>query len=64
MTDEDLMNSFNSISKTITYTDSRVKFLKAKGKIDIANKILKEKINEIYKFKLELITKEEHKINL
>lgn len=61
---EELMQSFNTISSGIYYTDKLAKSLVEKGNIKRANEILKNKIKEIYDFKLKLREEDTKRIKM
>lgn len=64
MCSSEYMKAFESISRSIHYIDRRAKFMAAKGNLERANKILKDEICDIYKFKLKIRKIEEsHKFD-
>lgn len=54
---EEYLEEFNKIGASIFYLDHYAKHLVENGKIEIANLRLKNKIKEIYDFKLKLTNK-------
>lgn len=62
--DENLMEEFNKIGSTIYFTDIFAKDLIKNGKIEVANKKLKEKIKEIYDFKIKLREEDNKKMGM
>lgn len=59
--DEELLNEFNSLAN-IYYTDHYAKDLVKRGKVNVANELLKKRIKELQDFKNNIIQKENNRM--